>query len=236
MDDRELESLFRTAPDDPPAPTFNAEDVASRSRKASARRRSIVAVTSAFGVLVLAGLGTIGVLVNMDLSGEGMGIAGSTASDTEFGAPEQPEDGSGRLPNAGTAQDFPPASPKQGGDVQGESTPGCDQVDRELANALAGELPVTVTTQAVPGRVCANGWRSAGFHVRDGAASGLVSAAVVPAGTAIQLAEQPEGSAFAEQRTASGATVLVLSVPHAGGAAPFPDAVESIAAGLAARY
>jgi hypothetical protein len=240
MDDRELESLFREAPGDTPAPTFDATDIASRSRKATARKRSIVALTSSFGVLVLAGLGTIGVLVNMDLSGEETGVAGSAASDTgtEFAVPGQPEGGSGRLPNTGPApQDFPNAPPKQGGDVQGESTSGCDQVDRKLAIALAGELPVAVpVSEAEAGRLCSPGWRSAGFQVRDGAASGIVSATVVPVGTTVQLAEQPEGTVFAEQRTASGATVLVLSVPDAGGMAPFADAVEPIAAELAARY
>jgi hypothetical protein len=239
MDDRELESLFREAPGDTPAPSFDATDIASRSRKATTRKRSIEALTLSFGVLVLAGLGTIGVLVNMDLSGEETGVAGSAASDnaTEFGTQEQPEDGSGRLPSTGPAQGFPDASPKQGGDAQGESTSGCDQVDRKLAIALAGELPVAVpVTEAEAGRLCSPGWRSAAFQVRDGVASGIVSATVVPPGTTVQLAEQPEGTVLAEQRTASGATVLVLSVPDAGGMAPFADAVESIAAELAARY
>lgn len=238
MDDRELETLFRDAPGEPPAPTFDVGDIAARSRRATARKQNMIVLACSFGVLVLAGLGTLGVVLNSGLPEDTASVAGGAVSDnaTKFDAQEQPGDAPGRLPNAGTPEGFPDASPKQGGDASGESTSGCDQVDRELAIALAGELPIAVTSEAQPGRLCAPGWRSAGFHVEDGSASGTVSATVVPAGSAIQLAEQPRGTAIVERPAASGSTVVVLSIPDPGSKAPVADTVESIAAKLAARY
>ncbi|SFA75898.1 hypothetical protein SAMN05216266_101260 [Amycolatopsis marina] len=238
MDDRELETLFREAPGDTPAPTFDAGDIAARSKRATARKQNMIVLACSFGVLVLAGLGTLGVLLNGNLGEDTASVAGApdANSATKFGAQEQPGDAQGRLPNAGPPEGFPDASPKQGGDASGESTPGCDQVDRELAIALAGELPVAVTSEAQPGRVCSPGWRSVAFQVNDGAASGTLSATVVPEGTAIELAEQPEGTVIVERTTPSNATLLVLSIPEQGPEAPFAGAVESIAAELAARY
>ncbi|SFP76748.1 hypothetical protein SAMN05421810_103351 [Amycolatopsis arida] len=239
--DQRLAALFRDAPGEPPPPTFTADDVAARSRRLAARRRARLAAACAASVFVLAG-GMVGVLVNMDRSGDN---AAGGASDvvtgpseaTAFGAPEQPEPPPERLPGT-AAPDFPDSSPKQGGEGSREgSTFGCDRGDRELAIALADELPVTAPAEPEPGRVCAPGWRSAAFPASEGPRQGQLSVTVVPPGSAIQLAGQPEGTRIAEARTPAGGTVVVLSVPAPDSpAAPFAGELERVAGALAARF
>ncbi|GAB3485519.1 hypothetical protein [Amycolatopsis cihanbeyliensis] len=248
MDENELRTLFREAPGEPPAAGFDAEHVAARSRRLTARRRMGIAAGASSVVLVLAGAGLLGVGLDMDPF-ETAPNAGSSAVDaqrdsgTEFGGAEQPAQPSERQPDEAPAQGFPDSSPKQGGEGSGEdgpraeSTSGCDQVDRELVTALADELPVTAQPKPVVSRLCGAGWRSAGVAVRDGTVSGQISVVVLPAGSTLSLAPQPQGSERASHTTGGGGTVWVLSTPAPeAGTAPYAGSVDSLAAALAARF
>ncbi|WP_236790505.1 hypothetical protein [Amycolatopsis sp. GM8] len=218
MDEKDLETLFRAAPGDPPPPGFGLADVTAASARASARRRSAVLLSAVCAVLVLGGAGIAG-----------LSYFRSTEMSTAqpVSAPERP-------PNA-----FPNPTPLQGSGGNGkdgpraEGTSGCEKVDRELATALAGELPATGGTEPIPGPVCPTATRSAGFHVTDGDRNGVVSVTVFPAGMPVGV---PATSASAQQLTASGGTILVLSTPDAGSAPPLQTDLARIAAALGGHF
>jgi len=249
MNDRELETMFRSAASEPPEPTFDTSDVVSASRRATARRRSTITMACTCAVVVVAGLGVTGVVLNQgETASDTSAVAGQTSDQTKKGTalaiPGQPGQESERPPDEATPQDFP-ASPKQGGEDTGENGPragtsGCDKVDRELATALAGELPDTVlpdTARAAPtaGRVCPTGSRSAGFPIRAGDRSGDLSVAIVPPGSVTTTGIA--GEVTDQRLTASDQVVVVVSVPVQGSTgAPLPEDVARIAAAIAARY
>ncbi|WP_020669377.1 hypothetical protein [Amycolatopsis nigrescens] len=239
MDERELETLFRDAPGEPPPSAFTMDDISKASARAKLRRRNAL-VAGLSCLIVLAG--GAGVVLNL---GSGVGersaanAPGQVMSNTESGPGEQPPPGPARP----LTTDFPTPSPKQGGDGTGENGPraestyGCDKVDRELATALAGELPVTVLTEAAPGRICTETSRSASFGVQVPGHQGLISATVLPPGVRIKYAAQPPGSELQERATQHNATLVLLSVPSPGDTvAPFRDDLSRIADGLAARF
>ncbi|PXY31465.1 hypothetical protein [Prauserella muralis] len=241
MDERDLKELFRDAPGEPPPPRFTAADVAAASRRATARRRNTIAGVAA-AVVVLAG-GTAGILGAVLSPGQGESASQAQApamgeASGDVRGQEQPGPSQER-PLSTDAEGFPRTSPKQGGEASGEagrqagSTSGCDKVDRELATALAGELPVTAETGARPGRVCPTGSRSAGFPV-DG---GTITAVLVPGRDVPSVADQPEGTRTAHSATAGGGTVLVVSTPADGAAsAPLAGDLDRIAVALARRF
>ena len=106
-------------------------------------------------------------------------------------------------------------------------------MDRELANALAGELPGHFeTTQAVPGSACSTAARSAGFPVPGGE----IAAAVYPKGVPVARKFQPAGTVTAQVSTASGGALVLVSVPSSGAAAPLAGQVEQFAHALAPRF
>jgi hypothetical protein len=106
-------------------------------------------------------------------------------------------------------------------------------VDGELAIALAGELPGHVAgTPAVPGGACSTGSRSAGFPV----AGGEVSAAVYPKGIPVVFKSQPAGTVTAQVATASGGSLVLVSVPSSGATAPYASQVDAFAHDLAPRF
>ncbi|ASR38634.1 hypothetical protein BAY61_30630 [Prauserella marina] len=242
MDEKELEGLFLEAPGEPPPPGFTAADVATASRRATAKRRGIVAGVAA-AVVMLGGVGTaIGVLSGPAPSEQTTAAAPQTESaptaqrgNAENDQSGQPESEAERHPSA---QVVPQDSPKQGDESNGKtdprvgSTAGCDKVDRELAIALAGELPVTASGAARPASVCPSGARTAALPFEGG----TVDVVLVPQGgeTSFQWAE---GTATARQRTAEGATVVVASVPEPGSRTPpFADRLDDIATALAERF
>jgi hypothetical protein len=237
-DESDLRTLFANAPGDPPPPAFDAGDVVAASRRVTARRRRVIAAACACVVLVLGGVGIIGSALTASPQSGTMMAKGSGGAErtNDLTAEGQPGDGPERHSGT-TAPGFPTPSPQQGGAENGrngpraDSTFGCDKVDRELATALAGELPVTVAAAPVPGHVCSTGIRSAGFPL----SGGTVSVAVVPAGA--RAPATPPGVARAERPAASGGIVLVISTPEGPGAAPpFAADLGRIAAALAARY
>ncbi|GAB2978699.1 hypothetical protein LWP59_39440 [Amycolatopsis acidiphila] len=221
MDEKELETLFRAAPGEPPPPGFSLSDVTAASARAKERRRSALLLTAACLVAVLSAAGIAGV-----------SYFRSTETSTA-----QPVTAPERLP--GTS---PVPSPLQGSGGNGkdgpraEGTSGCEKVDRELATALAGELPATGTTGPSPGRFCPTASRSAGFHVTDDDRNGVVSVTVFPAGVTARLPVLTDGTIAAEQLAASGGTVLVLSTPDLGSAPPSETDLPRIAAALAGRF
>ncbi|RZQ65264.1 hypothetical protein [Amycolatopsis suaedae] len=233
MDDRELETLFRTAPGDAPAPTFTLDDVTARSRRQTARRRSTIIAACGFVVVVGLGAGVLGLAGSTEQTASAPGMA---QQEQPNGVPARPPED--RVPME--MESVPPQSPMQGGTGTGDNGPradstfGCDKVDRELATALAGELPATGSTEASPGRVCTTGARSAGFPV----AGGFVSATVFPPGTTVQLPPLTNGALPVETFGASGRRILVLSEPAPGSSVP-PVAerdAQRIADTLAARF
>lgn len=221
MDEKELETLFRAAPGEPPPPGFSLNDVTAAAARASARRRSAVLLTAACLVAVLSAAGIAGVSYFRSTE---------TSTAQPALAPERPPETS------------PGPSALQGSGGNGEDGPraegasGCEKVDRELATALAGELPATGATAPLPGRFCPTVTRSAGFHVTDGDSSGVVSVTVFPAGVAVKLPTFKDGTVPAGQLAGSGGTVLVLSTPDPGSAAPLEADLPRIAGALAPAF
>lgn len=221
MDEKELEVLFREAPGEPPPPGFTLGDVTTASIRATARRRSVLLLTAACLVAVLSAAG----------------IAGVSYFRSTSAGPAQPVAAPERPPQAS-----PDPPSLQGSDAGGkdgpraEGTSGCEKVDRELATALAGELPATGATGAQPGRLCPTATRSAGFHVTDGERSGVVSVTLFPAGMTASVPLLTDGTVPAKQRTASGGVLVVLSTPDEGSAAPFEAQLPAVAATLAGSF
>lgn len=224
MDERELGTLFRDAPGEPPAPTFDLTDVTTASTRATARRRSALILALGCVVLVLVGFGLAR-----------FGFTGTTATS---GAPQVTTGG----PPAG--RPVPPSgastpSPLQGSGGTGEASPraegtsGCEKVDRELATALAGALPVTGAADASPGPACPAGARSAGFRISDGERRGFLWVTLVPAGAAPPPAA---GVASVRKETPRGATLVVSSAPEPGSAPPLETRLTSIVLDLAPRF
>jgi hypothetical protein len=240
MDDRELETLFTAAPGDPPPATFTANQVVAASKRAQAKRRSTI--MAACGALIVV-FGGFGVFAAFTSPGSGTPNTASSAGDAQVSAQSgvagQPL-GIPERPPTGDKQGFPPQSPMQGGDEAGkdgprvESASGCDKVDRELATALAGELPGTVSVDgASPSHLCPTGSRSAGFRV-DG---GFVSITLAPSGMALTLADVIPGTKIVEQTAVSGGTIWLLSIPDSGSAPPpFADDVDRIARTVASQF
>ena len=244
MDERRLERLLRDAVGDPPEPSFTVDDVTAASRRVTARRRALVAGVAA--AVVLAG-SAVGVVASVTAGEPPMStaLAPEEASGwiSEKTSPEGQPDGDPErdhsAPGGPGAQTFSEGPPKQGGGTSGEDGPwaegtsGCDMVDRELATALAGELPIRPIGDAKPSPHCVSVARSAAFPVEGG----TVSVLVLPRGVAVQPAIWPEGSVVGNAHTAGEETVLVISVPAGdGGTAPLADTVDDVATALARSF
>ena len=237
MDEQELRSLFSAAPGDTPEPSFTQGDVVRESRRQTVRRRNRIAGGVSAAVLVVAGFGVYG-----QLSGDipkSMTAADNAAPAHSGPGVAQPGDGSMRPEVGGESPNFSSQPPQQGGAGDGrtgqlaEGASGCEQVDGELAIALAGELPGHVAaTQAVPGGACSTASRSAGFPVQGGE----VAAAVYPRGIPVAFKSQPAGTVKAQLGTASGGVLVLVSVPSAGETAPYAGQVEQFAHDLAPRF
>lgn len=220
MDDRDLNTLFRTAPGDPPPPTFDLTDVTTASARARARRRSALITVAACVVLALAGFGV-----------SRIPFGGSVSDSQVASGPARPDDASPRLPNAASPSPLQGSGGEVGPRVEGAS--GCDGVDRELATALADELPSTGRGDAQPGQICSPGSRSAAFRVIDGDRHGLVSVVLTPPGGAVP---PPSGDAMAQEPASNGQTIIVYSIPDGSSDPPLPAGLDRIANVLAARF
>ncbi len=238
MDEQELRSLFSAAPGDAPSPSFDQGDVVRESRRQTVRRRNRITAGVSAAALVVVGFGAYGLL-----SG---GTPGSptAASDNAVSAQSGPVSGQpnpsvARPQVGGESPNFSSTPPQQGGSGDGktgqlaEGASGCEEVDGELAIALAGELPGHVAAaQASPGSACTTASRSAGFPVPGGE----VAAAVYPKGISVAFKSQPAGTVTARVATASGGTLVLVSVPDAASAAPYAGDVDRFASELAPRF
>ncbi len=235
MDEQELRSLFSAAPPDAPSPSFTRDDVVRESHRQTVRRRNRITAGVSAVALVVAGFGAYGVLSGG--TPESLTAAKDNAVPSQVGS-AQPGDGSMRPQIGGESPNFPVQPPQQGGDGGGKTGPlaegasGCEQVDGELAIALAGELPGHFATQAVPGGACSTASRSAGFPVPGGE----VAAAVYPKGVSVAFKSQPAGTVTAQVGTASGGVLVLVSVPSAGAPAPYASQVDQFAHDLAPRF
>ncbi|MEC3977067.1 hypothetical protein [Amycolatopsis sp. H20-H5] len=236
MDERELESLFADLPGEPPAATFGKGDVLTASKRATQRSRNRVILACSAFVLVLGGVG-----VATAISGTSGGDLSTAAAPA--GAPfsvqgEQPGTGAGRPQDTG----FPATPPQQGGDETGKTGPraegasGCEKGDRELATALAGELPVPVSTAVTvpgPGRACSTGARTAGFPVPGG----TMDITLFKPGASVPFKPPPRGTASSSSATPNGGMLQIQSTPDPGSAtAPFAEKLAPIAQALAPRF
>ncbi len=237
MDENKLAELFKDAVRDAPPPSFDAGDVRAASHRASVRQRSAIAVGSAMAaVLVFGGVALgAGLFVNQSSNSATSAASGSSESDVAAEQPAAPYELS--TPDVSVerggplTQSVPGSSSMQGDEPSGNVSPpadgtpgGCGTVDRELANALAGELSVA-PDQAVPaGLACPQGSKSASFDV-DG---GRVFAVVVPGR---QVLSTPEGAAQSSKLTKAGSTLYVVSESPA-----FADKVEAIAVKLRGKF
>ncbi|WP_410595756.1 hypothetical protein [Amycolatopsis sp. lyj-23] len=236
MDEQELRSLFSAAPPDAPSPTFSRDDVVRESRRQTVRRRNRITAGVSAAALVVAGFGAYGLT-----SGGTPGLLTAAKDNAAQSGPgsAQPGDGPVRPEIGGGSPNFSSQAPQQGGVGEGktgqlaEGASGCEQVDGELAIALAGELPGHVDpARAVPGGACSTVSRSAGFPVEGGE----VAAAVYPKGIPEVFKSQPAGTVTARAGTASGGVLVLISVPAAGAAAPYAGEVGRFAQRLAPRF
>jgi hypothetical protein len=252
MDERKLAELLRDAAADTPPPSFDENDVARESARLTRRRNGILK-GSAFGVAILAGASALGVaLWTGPYSAEQSNEANSAAADGNTSAApyELPQEDSADAPKAereNVPENAPSESRKQGRPSSGDagssgpgSTPsGCEKADRELAAALAGELPAAANLSPNQAQsvelVCPQGSRGAMFRVVDSGQSGSVSAVIVqPTAKAPTWTNVPVGTQRGSATMDDGSTVYVLSEPRMDGEiAPFGDDVQQAAAGIA---
>jgi hypothetical protein len=233
MDEQEQRSLFSAAPGEAPSATFSQDDVVRESRRQTVRRRNRITAGVSAAALVVVGFGAYGVL-----SGGTPGL--NSGKDNAVSAQSgQPGLGPARPQVGGESPNFSSTPPQQGGSGDGktgqlaEGASGCEQVDGELAIALAGELPGHfAASQASPGSACTTASRSAGFPVPGGE----VAAAVYPKGIPAAFKSQPAGTVTARVATASGGTLVLVSVPGAENAAPYAGDVDRWASELAPRF
>jgi hypothetical protein len=237
VDENKLAELFNDAVRDAPPPSFDVDSVRAGSHRATVRRRSAIALGSTMAaVLVIGGvaLGTGGfafrtdnaTVAASDAAGSGEKAAEQPAAPYELSTPDTSVERGGP-----TAQDRPEGSSTQGVESSGNVSPpadgtpsGCGTVDRELANALAGELSVASDQASPAGLACPVGSKSASFDV----AGGRVFAVVVPGRQALST---PQGAAQTNKLTKNNATLYVVSESP-----QFADKVEAIAAKLRGKF
>ncbi|MBB5954536.1 hypothetical protein FHS29_001106 [Saccharothrix tamanrassetensis] len=247
MDERKIAELFRDAASDAPPASFDVGNVRSASGRAAARQRSQIALGSTLAVVLVLG----GVLVSTDLMTRSDSGLATSAGSAEYSAspnlsplavPDPGEAGKRVEPDltGGPPPKSIPEDPSTQGDGQSGTTgrsptggtSGCQEVDRELAVALADELPAAEGLQpsyAVAN--CPSGARGASFLLRDGSGVyGVLSVVLVPPGQQA-LASTSVAEGRAESRLG---TVYVLTEPAQGSAAgPFEAELSSLAAKVA---
>jgi hypothetical protein len=250
VDEEKLANLFQAAVADPPPASFDERDIAAKSKQVTAQRRALLAGGGGLAVVILA----VALLL-------GTGVFGHTSSSTVAGGPADsarlPSDQSfGKAPglasgNAGPAvispTHFPGSTPKQGGGENGGVGPdaggthaGCGPTDRQLAVALANELPSVGAPVAAPAALsCIPGSRTATYHVHvGGSPDGYVMALLVPLNAPTLFSDQTKGTSGSTGPARSGKwTVVVLSQPlGAAGTGPVVNQIAGIQQAIAAKF
>jgi hypothetical protein len=247
MDENKLSDLLKDAVAETPPPTFTHADITRESARQTQRRRNGLLAGSAFGVAVLAGATALGVALwtgagspSQVTSAESDAAAGN-GNAAPYELPD--EGGAAAAPTERDERGFPPEAPKQGGTSVGNGGPagpagtpsGCEQVDRELAAALAGELPAAANiklTEAVPVPfACPPGSRGAAFNLPDG----QVSVFLLPDNEMMAL-DSGSGTAQSSAPTSDGRQVVVMSVPTADSDVPYSADLSRFARDIARIY
>ncbi|HEY7597446.1 MAG TPA: hypothetical protein VH969_30155 [Actinophytocola sp.] len=253
MDERRLAEMLRDAVADTPPPSFDERDVARESERQRIRRRNGILTGSAFGVVILASATALGVALwtgphsAEQTNDADTAAAGGNATAAPYELPQEDSADAPKAERENVPENAPSEKRKQGRPPSGDagssdpgSTPsGCEKADRELAAALAGELPAAanVTTgdaQSVE-LTCPNGSIGAMYRVVDSGQSGSFSAVVVqPDITPPEWRNVPIGTQRGEASMDDGRTVIVLSEPRMDGDfAPFGNDVQQVANGIA---
>ncbi|GAB3912269.1 hypothetical protein GCM10029964_119720 [Kibdelosporangium lantanae] len=256
MDEKKLTELFNDAVRDAPPASFGTGEVRRASKRATERRRTAIVGGSVLAVVLLGG----GVVTGIALSGEtmssnasapmvassGQGDGGGTMYDN--GAP--PPGPSARV-ESGQPNDRP-EGPKQGGSLTGSAGPsagstpgGCEKADRELAAALASELPAAANAQVDDAQPvpfgCPPRSRGASFKVVDGPRSGTLSVVLAPPGSTPGIAPLGAGvpgtTNYNAPALVSGGTVYIVSQPgHDLAEPPFGEIGTALAAGIGQNH
>lgn len=254
MDEKRLAELLKDAVADTPPPTFTQADVTRESFRQRARRRNGLLAGSAFGVAVLAGATALSVALwtgqgspSEVTSAESAASAGN-GNAAPYELPDEDARAADPTQRGGEAQDSSPESPKQGGTSDEDGGPagstgtpsGCEQADRELAAALAGELPAAAQvdpSDAVAVTLgCSTGARGAAFDLPDGRISILLVSSEQLAYTGTDEAASA-GGAQASAPTSDGRLVLVVSEPASQGSRPpYESALSRYATDIAGNY
>lgn len=253
MDERRLAELMNDAVAEAPPPSFDERDVAMASERLRVRRRNGLIAGSAATVAALAGASVLAMALWTGSTSENQATSGADKASSSNGnaapyeVPNEAEEDSASA-ERGDQKDVPSETPKQGGSSSGNAGPagpggtpsGCEKADRELAAALAGELPAAASyDRDAPQSVelhCPAGSSGAAFPVREGQQNGTVSVVLIPADGPQPAWQLPQGADLSEARTADDETVVVISVPASGKDAPLAGDLDAIAAGVAARY
>lgn len=267
VDERQLAELFQAAADGGPPARFSHTDVVVASKRATTHRRGGIAAT--LGVVVLLGAVLTGNALFGGSQISDMSTAGSAASPeqpqiesdrqgrADAQPQEQPNDAAPPQPTGAPSQQQPgglglPASPPQGTDASGKVVPWpglrdgdarawCGQADRDLAQALAAQLPAAdeALAVAVPDG-CPPQARAVAVPVADADTDGWIYLVLAPVrgdGPADHPLKRADGAVGYQRLARSGLVLVVLSVPQAdGGRAPFASAVPRIAEELGLRY
>ena len=255
MDEKKLQALFRDAVPDAPDPTFSLGDVRAESGAQRTRHRNLLLGGSALGIAILAGATVLGVALWRGTDSQGAATAASApgvdASSGNNGnrssdlSHEDPRVASG---GAEQQKSFPPESPKQGGTSTGNAGPpgpgstlqGCGQADRELAAALAGELPAAANHDLLAATaVCPYGSVAVAVQVTQNDRRGLLTVVLTPVDGKVDypVDGSPQGTVVGTSKTNSGRAVYVITEPGDGQLeAPFDGEVQRIADGLAKKY
>lgn len=247
MDEKKLAELLKDAVADTPPPTFTHGDVTAESERQRVRHRNGILAGSAFGVAALAGATALGVALWIGPGSTRQATSADSAASDGNGtaAPyELPEEGgkAAAPTERGGQGDFPSEAPKQGGSSDGNggtagpaSTPsGCEQVDRELAAALAGELPVSAHVKVADARVASMGCTMNAPGAEFTVPGGSITVLLVPADVMVALSGP---GAHADASTSDGRHVMVLSVPsESGGSVPYKSDLGRYATNIARLY
>jgi hypothetical protein len=254
MDEKRLSELLKDAVSDAPPATFDHSDVTSESERQRIRHRNGVVAGSAFGVALLAGAAALGVAL---WTGPGSVESATAASDgTSYGngnaAPNEVPDTDVRIApqtEGGDQENFPPETPKQGGSSDGNAGPagpggtpsGCEQADRELAAALAGELPAAANLRsedALPVSLsCPADSVGAAYRVVDDGVTGTVSVVVLGPDSSAPDWPMTAETVSAQAQGPKGGTVLVVSEPtESDEPAPYGDELSAVAQELSEAY
>lgn len=252
MDERKLAGLLQEAVADTPPPSFDEHDVARESERQRLRRRNGILAGSSFGVVLLASATALGMALwtgsnSAEKTGDSnAAAAGGNASASPYELPQEDSVGAPKTERDNVPQDAPSESRKQGRPSSGDAGPagpggtpnGCE-ADRELAAALAGELPAAANADATDVQsvelFCPEGSKGAMYRVVDNGQAGSVSAVIVQPDLAPpEWQNLPRGTQRGTANLDDGSTVVVISEPRLEGeVAPFGNDVQQVADELA---